>query len=67
MTQHKLPQRGQEIYRKAYNCAWDEYRDSEDRRAGRADDRKEVAHKAAWAAVTQARHKEGDQWLRNKP
>ena len=65
-VRNKLPQHGQEIYRKAYNSAWDEYKDPKDRRGGRADDREEVAHKVAWAAVKNAYHKEGDEWVRNK-
>lgn len=35
-----LPQHGQEIYRAAYNSAWDEYNHD-----------KERAHRVAWAAV----------------
>ncbi len=35
-----LPQHGQDIYRAAFNSAWDEYRHDEER-----------AHRVAWAAV----------------
>lgn len=33
----------------AYNSAWDQYKDPEDRRDN--DSREEVAHQVAWAAV----------------
>ena len=44
-----LPKHGQEIYMAAYNSAWDEYKDKDDRRVGTT--REETAHKVAWAAV----------------
>jgi len=44
-----LPEHAQEIYRAAYNSAWDEYADAGKRRAGES--REEAAHKVAWAAV----------------
>ncbi len=44
-----LPKHGQEIYLAAYNSAWDEYKDKDDRRQGAT--REETAHKVAWAAV----------------
>lgn len=44
-----LPQHAQEIYRAAFNSAWDQYADPKDRRGG--DSREEVAHKVAWSAV----------------
>ena len=59
-----LPAHGQEIYRKAFNSAWDEY-DSPDDRRGSAG-REETAHRVAWAAVKKEYHKEGDQWVRDK-
>jgi cation transport regulator len=41
----KLPAHAQEIYKEAFNSAYDEY-------AGRgADGREETAHKVAWSAV----------------
>jgi cation transport regulator len=57
-----LPKHGQEIYLAAYNNAWDEYRDPEDRRG--EDSRETVAHKVAWAAVKQVYQKVGDTWRR---
>lgn len=44
-----LPKHAQEIYREAYNSAFDEYRDSDDRRGDAS--REETAHKVAWSAV----------------
>lgn len=44
-----LPQHAQEIYKEAFNSAWDEYDDPKDRRDD--SDREETAHRVAWAAV----------------
>mgnify|MGYP001767690301 CR=1 FL=1 len=58
-----LPQHAQEIYRKAFNSAWDEYDKPEERRGGAS--REETAHKVAWSAVKKEYEKGGDgQWRR---
>ena len=44
-----LPSHAQDIYRKAFNSAWDEYADASKRRGGESQE--ETAHKVAWAAV----------------
>ena len=44
-----LPNHAQEIYMRAFNNAWDEYADPEDRRGDAS--REETSHKVAWAAV----------------
>lgn len=44
-----LPDHGQDIYREAYNSAFDQYKESSDRQGD--DSREEVAHKVAWSAV----------------
>ncbi len=44
-----LPKHAQEIYKEAYNNAWDEYKDPKDRQGDAS--REEVSHKVAWAAV----------------
>lgn len=62
-VQHNLPEHAQDIYRKAFNSAWDEYKDPEKRRT--PESREEVAHKVAWSAVEQKYHKEGDDWVEN--
>ncbi len=44
-----LPKHAQEIYRAAYNSAWDQYKEPQERRGNES--REEAAHKVAWAAV----------------
>lgn len=44
-----LPDHAQDIYKEAFNSAYDQYDDPEDRQ-GNAD-REETAHRVAWAAV----------------
>ena len=39
----------QEIYREAFNNAWEQYKDPGERRGSA--DREEVAHRVAWSAV----------------
>lgn len=57
-----LPAHAQDIYQNAFNSAWDQYKDAEDRRddAGR----EETAHKVAWAAVKDSyRKNEHGEWV----
>jgi cation transport regulator len=51
-----LPKHAQEIYREAYNNAWEQYDEPEERR-GKAS-REETAHKVAWNAVKKKYKKE---------
>ncbi len=44
-----LPELAQEIFKEAFNSAWNEYIDPGKRRGD--DSREEVAYKIAWAAV----------------
>jgi cation transport regulator len=44
-----LPHHAQEIYLEAFNSAWDQYDQPEERRGDAS--REETAHKVAWAAV----------------
>jgi len=44
-----LPKHAQEIYLAAFNSAYDQYKDADDRRGD--DTREETAHQVAWAAV----------------
>jgi len=44
-----LPVHAQEIYREAFNNAWEQYKDPEDRRGDAS--REETAHRVAWSAV----------------
>lgn len=52
-----LPPHAQDIYKEAFNSAWDEYKDKDDRRGD--DSREETAHKVAWSAVKHS-YKKGD-------
>jgi cation transport regulator len=62
-VRESLPTHAQEIYRSAFNSAWDEYADPDDRR-NPGDSREETAHKVAWSAVKQSYEKKGDRWVR---
>ena len=53
-----LPKHAQDIYREAYNNAWDQYKEPSDRRGDES--REEVAHKVAWTAVKQTYEKGDD-------
>ena len=58
-----VPKHGQEIYKEAYNSAWDEYADPDDRRGDAS--REETAHKVAWSAVKNEYEKNDDgKWVR---
>jgi cation transport regulator len=48
-VRNHLPEHAQEIYREAFNHAWDEYAEPGRRRTGST--REEVAFRVAWAAV----------------
>lgn len=53
-----LPDHAQDIYKEAFNSAYDQYDEPEERRGGA--DREEVAHKVAWAAVKKKYEKGAD-------
>lgn len=58
---HVLPAHAQEIYRKAFNSAWDEYKHPDNRRGHESHE--EVAHRVAWQAVKQTYEKgDDDTW-----
>lgn len=56
-----LPKRAQQIYRRVFNSAWEEYADARRRRSGAT--REETAHKVAWAAVKERYEKRGGRWV----
>ena len=56
-----LPKHAQEIYKSAFNNAWEEYKKAKKRRTA-SETREEVSHKVAWAAVKSKYKKIGDQW-----
>lgn len=53
-----LPAHAQDIYKEAFNHAWDEYKDPSDRRGDSS--REEAAHRVAWAAVKNSYEKGSD-------
>ncbi|WP_413739004.1 putative cation transport regulator ChaB [Sodalis sp. RH21] len=56
-----LPKHAQDIYREAFNHAWDQYEDKSERRGDES--REETAHKVAWAAVKHGYQKgDDDRW-----
>lgn len=56
-----LPPHAQEIYQEAFNSAWDEYKNPDDRRGDGS--REETAHRVAWAAVKSKYEKgQDDKW-----
>ena len=58
-VRHHLPPEAQDIYRAAFNSAWQEYADRE---PGRLE---EIAHRVAWAAVKRHFHKANGDWAPN--
>jgi cation transport regulator len=52
-----LPSHAQDIFRAAFNSAWDSYRESESVRL------EEVANRVAWAAVKRRYCKMDGQWV----
>ncbi len=56
-----LPAHAQDIFRKAFNNAYDEYDQPEERRGGLS--REDTARRVAWAAVKRTYEKgEDDKW-----
>ncbi len=55
-VRENLPEHAQEIYREAFNNAWDQYANPEDRRGGAS--REETAHRVAWSAVKKVYEKD---------
>ena len=63
-VRNNLPKHAQEIYKEAFNNAWKQYADPDDRRGDAS--REEVAHKVAWSAVKQMYEKRNGRWVRIK-
>ncbi len=58
-----LPKHAQEIYKEAFNSAWDQYADPEERKGDAS--REEVAHRVAWSAVKNVYGKNDDgKWVK---
>lgn len=61
-VQENLPKGAQDIYKEAFNSAWEEYADPKDRKGD--DSREEVSHKVAWSAVKNVYEKKNDKWVK---
>ena len=60
-----LPSHAQEIYKEAYNSAWEQYANPVERRDDASQE--EVAHRVAWAAVKKKYEKnEKGNWVKRK-
>jgi cation transport regulator len=59
-----LPAHAQDIYRAAFNSAWEQYDEPGERRDGASQE--ETAHKVAWSAVKGQYTKQGDTWVPNE-
>ncbi|MBD3262785.1 cation transport regulator ChaB [Candidatus Woesearchaeota archaeon] len=57
-----LPKHAQEIFRKAFNNAYKQYKKPSERRGGAS--REETANKVAWSAVKKVYKKKGDKWVK---
>jgi cation transport regulator len=57
-----LPKHAREIYKEAYDAAWDQYKDPEDRRGDAT--REETAHRVAWSAVKKKYEKDNGRWVK---
>lgn len=57
-VRHVLPVHAQDIYKEAFNSAYEEYKDPDERRGDA--DREEVSHRVAWAAVKKKYEKGAD-------
>lgn len=54
-VRHHLPEHAQQIYRNAFNHAWQSYASDADREG--------IAHRIAWAAVKHGYRKAGADWV----
>jgi cation transport regulator len=62
-VQDNLPSHAEEIFKEAYNNAYEQYKDPDDRDGD--DSREEVAFKVAWSAVKQKYEKnENGDWVK---
>ena len=62
-VKNNLPQHAQDIYREAFNNAWQQYSSPEKRKDPKESVEK-VAHKVAWAAVEKKYKKDSDgKWI----
>ncbi len=62
-VKNNLPKHAQDIYREAFNSAYDRFSDPDKRRGNQSRD--EASHKVAWSAVKNEYHKEDGKWKRD--
>ena len=60
-VQNHLPEQAQDIYREAFNSAWEQYKDPKKRYSHESQE--EAAHKVAWSAVKAKYHQKNDKWM----
>jgi len=53
----RLPSHAQDIYRAAFNSAWSGYGNRS------PEQREEITHRVAWAAVKRKYRKQGNEWV----
>jgi cation transport regulator len=63
-VKENLPAHAEEIYKEAFNSAYEQYKDPGKRRG--KESREEIAHKVAWNAVKMKYKKEGEKWVLKK-
>ena len=62
--QNVLPIHAQDIFKEAFNNAWDTYADPKKRRGGASQE--EISHRVAWSAVKKDYHKgQNGKWVKN--
>jgi len=57
LLRRRLPEHAQDIYRSAFNNAWERYGDSN------SEHREEIAHRVAWSAVKKRYRKAAGVWI----
>jgi cation transport regulator len=57
-VQNVLPKHAQDIYKEAFNSAYEQYDTPQERQGDES--REEAAHKVAWSAVKKAGYSKGD-------
>ena len=59
-----LPKHAQEIFKEAFNSAWDRYADPEERRDNQS--REQTAIQIAWSAVKKSYEKKNGNWQKKE-
>jgi cation transport regulator len=64
-VKNHLPPHAQDIFREAFNHAWEQYADPEKRKLGGTQE--DAARRVAWAAVKKKYKKAGEMWVEKDP